>query len=321
LGGDGKPDDRGIVRPPLPLMRDEKVIEAPVNQDKLTELYTEAGIKFITENKDHPFFLYLAHTAVHVPLHPGPNFKGKSANGHYGDWVEESDWSVGRIVDTLKQLKLDTNTLVLFTSDNGPWLAKGKDAGVAVPLRGGKFTTWEGGEREPTIAWWPGEIPAGRVCATVLSEMDILPTAVHLAGGKLSAESGIDGKDIWPVLSGKSKQSPHEALVYFGGNTVEAVRSGSWKLVIAPQAEGDGSKANKKVLASREAPRLYNLDTDIGETTDVAAQHSDVVKQLQEFVTQMDADLGVRGKGPGVRPCGHVDKPVPLLKRNAMEYD
>ena len=144
-------------RPPLPLVRDGAVIEAPADQDTLTARYTQEAVKFINTNKDRPFFLYLPHTAVHVPLHPGANFKGKSANGTYGDWVEEVDWSVGQVLGTLRDLKLTERTLVVFTSDNGPWLTQGKDGGTAGPLHGGKGTTWEGGMREPTIAWWPGQ--------------------------------------------------------------------------------------------------------------------------------------------------------------------
>ena len=320
MGGNGKPDRRGFVRPPLPLVCDEKVIQAPADQDKLTALYTETSVKFIKTNRDRPFFLYLAHTAVHVPLHPGKAFRGKSGNGPYGDWVEEVDWSVGRVLDTLKELKLDQNTLVLFTSDNGPWLSQGKRGGVAGPLRNGKFTTWEGGEREPTIAWWPGQIAAGTVSDAVLSNIDVLPTVVRLADGEVPPDNVIDGKDIWPVLSGGSKESPHDGFYYFAAKRLEAVRSGPWKLAIAPQPEG-ATNQGPKLFASRQSPRLYNLDTDIGETTDVAAQHPDVVKRLQELVTKMDGDLGVRGNGPGVRPCGHVANPKPLLMRTADEYD
>ena len=229
MGGSGKQGDR---RPPVPLLRDQRVVEAPVQQDKLVELYTEEAVKFITANKDRPFFLYLPHTAVHVPIHPGKAFQGKSANGRYGDWVEEVDWSTGRVLDTLRKLKLDSRTLVLFTSDNGPWRSQGKDGGVAGPLRGGKASTWEGGVREPTIAWWPGRIPAGTACDAMMSEMDVLPTLVKLAGGEVPGDRVIDGKDIWPLLSGRSKQSPHEALFYFKGNRLEAVRSGPWKLAI-----------------------------------------------------------------------------------------
>jgi arylsulfatase A-like enzyme len=306
-------------RPPLPLLRDQDVIEAPADQDTLTARYTEEAVKFITANKDHPFFLYLPHTAVHVPLHPGAAFKGKSANGTYGDWVEEVDWSVGRVLDTLRALNLAERTLVLFTSDNGPWLTQGANGGVAGPLHGGKGTTWEGGMREPTIAWWPGKIPARSVCDAPLSEMDVLPTLVKLSGGAVPADRKIDGKDIWPLLSGQTKTSPHEALFYFNGRRLEAVRSGPWKLAVAPQGTGLPKGAADPV--KHTGPRLYNLDTDIGELTDVAAQHPEVVARLQQFVQQMDADLGVTGEGPGVRPPDRVAHPQPLLKRVGTEYD
>jgi arylsulfatase A-like enzyme len=304
--------------PPLPLLQDKDVVEAPVDQDTLTARYTEQALKFITENHDRPFFLYLAHTAVHVPLHPGAAFRGKSGNGRYGDWVEEVDWSVGRVLDTLKQLNLATNTLVLFTSDNGPWLIQGRNGGVAGPLRGGKATTWEGGMREPTIAMWPGKIPAGTVCDTVASEMDVLPTFVKLAGGQVPTDHKIDGADIWPLLSGQSQTSPHNAFYYFNGLHLQAVRSGAWKLAIAPQGTGKGIGAPEPATFAK--PRLYNLDLDIGERTNVAAEHPKVVARLQGLIREMDADLGRNGNGPGVRPPGRVAHPCLLLKGVAREY-
>jgi arylsulfatase A-like enzyme len=314
-----KKDGVATPRPPLPLLHDQKVIEAPADQDTLTARYTEEAVKFITTNKDHPFFLYLPHTAVHVPLHPGAAFRGKSANGTYGDWVEEVDWSVGRVLDTLKELKLDRNTLVLFTSDNGPWLTQGANGGVAGPLHGGKGTTWEGGMREPTIAWWPGKIPAHSTCDAPMSEVDVLPTLARLAGAEVPTDRRIDGKDIWPLLCGQTKTSPHEALFFFNGRRLEAVRSGPWKMAIAPQGTGLPKGAAEPV--KHTGPRLYDLDTDIGELTDVAGQHPEVVARLQEFVQQMDADLGVTGEGPGVRPPDRVANPQPLLKRVGTEYD
>jgi arylsulfatase A-like enzyme len=315
MGGSGKPGDR---RPPVPLLRGQRVVEAPVRQDKLVELYTEEAVKFITANKDRPFFLYLPHTAVHVPIHPGKAFQGHSANGRYGDWVEEVDWSTGRVLDTLTALKLDRRTFVLFTSDNGPWLTKGKDGGVAGPLRGGKGSTWEGGVREPTIAWWPGRIAAGAACDAMMSEMDVLPTLLRLAGGTVPGQRTIDGRDVWPLLSSQSKKSPHEALFYFMGNRLEAVRSGPWKLAIVEQVGWD---VKKKPSPKPFTPKLFNLDRDIGETTDVAAQHPEVVRRLEGYVRQMDRDLGVTGQGPGVRASGVVDRPQPLRLRDGMEYD
>jgi arylsulfatase A len=310
---------RGAGRPPLPLLRDDAVIEAPANQDTLTSRYTQEAVQFMRANRDRPFFLYLPHTAVHVPLHPGKDFKGKSANGAYGDWVEEVDWSVGQVLETLRELKLSQRTLVLFTSDNGPWLMQGKNGGTAGPLRGGKGTTWEGGVREPTIAWWPGRIAAGTECNALASEMDVLPTLVRLAGGNVPADRKIDGKDIWPLLSGQTQESPHHAFFYFDSNRLQAVRSGPWKLAIASQ--GTGLPVGAAVPVKHTRPRLYNLDRDLGEKTDVAAQHTDVVARLEKLIQEMDADLGVNKIGPGVRAPDRVEKPQPLLKRVAVEYD
>lgn len=311
------PGPENPVRPPLPLLRGEKVVEAPPEQRTLTARFTEEAVQFISASKDRPFFLYLAHIATHVPLEPGVAFRGKSANGLYGDWLEEADWSVGRVLDTLRDLKLDRNTLVIFTSDNGPWLSKGKNAGVATPLRGGKFSCWEGGVRVPALAWWPGRIPAGTVSDAIASEMDLLPTAVRLAGGKLPADRRIDGRDLWPLLSGRSQESPHDALFYWDGHWLAAVRSGEWKLQIRPQKEAEHEKAGKHVdvYAIKEfTPRLYHLKNDPGETTDLAERHPDVVKRLEKLIGPMADDLGLKGdKAPGIRPVGRVSKPVPLL--------
>ena len=315
----GKQKGSQRPRPPLPLLRDEKVIEAPADQDTMTLRYTEEAVKFITANRDRPFFLYLPHNAVHVPLHPGAQFKDKSANGTYGDWVEEVDWSVGQVLDTLRKLRLTERTMVLFTSDNGPWMTQGKNGGVAGPLRGAKGTTWEGGMREPTIAWWPGKIAANTACDAPMSEMDVLPTLVTLAGGQVPTDRKIDGKDIWPLLFGQTHASPHEALFYFSGLKLEAVRSGPWKLAVAPQATGMRPGVAEPV--KHTGPRLYNLKDDIGELHDVAAEHPEVVARLQKLIQEMDTDLGITGEGPGVRPPDRVENPKPLLKRIGAEYD
>ena len=299
----GKPNRH----PPLPLLRDDKVVEVvtPKGQERLTERYTDEAVKFIREHQAGPFFLYLPHTAVHVPIHPGDKFRGKSAS-LYTDWVEELDWSVGRVLDTVRELGLSQNTLVIFTSDNGPWLSQGTNAGEAGPLRGGKGSTYEGGVREPTIAWWPGKIPATTVCDAVAANYDFLPTFVKLAGGAVPTDHPIDGKDISPLLFGQTKDSPHEAHFYFAANRLQAVRSGPWKLAIMARASEQTDKTKSFT------PRLYNLDEEIGEQTDVAEKHPEVVKHLQDLVARMDADLGVSHSGPGVRPPGQVDKPVGL---------
>lgn len=303
---------KGGPEPVMPLLRDDKVIEllSDAEQSTIVERYTTEAVKFIQENKKQPFFLYLPHTAVHTPIHPGANFKGKSMNGRFGDWVEEVDWSVGKILDSLREAKLEEQTLVVFTSDNGPWAKKGADSGSAGPLRGAKGSTWEGGMREPTLAWWPGKIAPASSCDTVAGTIDLLPTAVALSGGIVPDAPKIDGRDISALLFGKSKQSPREAHYYFSGYTLQAVRQGSWKLAIHPQSEGMGIKESSSDASGKE-PRLYNLDEDIGERTNVASAHPEIVAKLQVLADNMAAEIG--GGSPAMRrPAGVVANPVML---------
>jgi arylsulfatase A-like enzyme len=292
----------------VPLLRDEQVAELLSDEEQRTIVarYTDEAVAFIRDSQDKPFFLYLPHTAVHTPIFPGEAFRGKSANGRFGDWVEELDWSTGRILDTLRELKLDQRTLVLFTSDNGPWLVKGPDGGSAGPLRGGKGSTWEGGVRVPTVAWWPGKVAPGGVCDAVAGTIDLLPTFVTLAGGTVPAEPVIDGRDISPLLLGTSAKSPREAHYYFAGYNLQAVRQGPWKLAISPQPEtmGKGTEPD----ATSKGPRLYDLDEEIGERTNLADQHPEIVERLGALAAAMVAELG--GSAPtGRRPAGQVDNP------------
>ncbi|MFM2212122.1 MAG: hypothetical protein RL639_1316 [Verrucomicrobiota bacterium] len=289
--------------PVVPVLRDEKVAELMdgEGQRRLVELYTKEAVDFITRSKDQPFYLYFAHNAVHTPIWPGAAFAGKSQNGRFGDWVEEVDWSVGQVLDTLRAQGLDKDTLVVFTSDNGPWLIKGTDGGSAGPLRGGKGSTWEGGVRVPTLAWWPGHVPAGSVNDAVAATIDLLPTFVSLAGGTVPATPVIDGRDITPILLGKSKESAREAHYYFAGYDLQAVRQGRWKLALAPQSDGLGKNAAK----TAPGLRLYDLDAEIGEQTDVSAQHPEVVAKLKALADKMAAEIG--GKTPTARrPAGEV---------------
>ena len=318
MGGewDGAPDTPPRFRaPPLPLVRDDKVIRtlSGPDQDQLVQIYTDEAVKFIREHKDGPFFLYLPHTAVHVPIHPGEKYRGKSHNGRYGDWVEETDASVGTVLDTLKELKIDRNTLVFFTSDNGPWLLMGTDGGSAGPLRGGKGGTYEGGMREPTIAWWPGHIAPRSTSDTVAGEIDLLPTYVKLAGGAIPEDRKIDGGDMTPLLLGQTTESPREAQYYFYSRWLQAVRSGPWKLAVNVQKVAHAIPLHLPPGATGFVPTLYNLDSDIAETKDVAADHPDVVKRLRALADKMDADLGASRDGPGVRSPGRVESPTPLL--------
>ncbi|MDP1797000.1 MAG: sulfatase-like hydrolase/transferase, partial [Planctomycetaceae bacterium] len=294
-----------------PLLRDEQVVEllADADQSRIVERYTAEAVGFIRNHQDQPFFLYLPHSAVHTPIHPGEKFRGKSANGRFGDWVEEVDWSVGQVLDSLRELKLDENTLVLFTSDNGPWLVKGPDGGNANPLRGGKGSTWEGGVREPTIAWWPGKIAPHSVCDAVAGTIDLLPTCVTIAGGTTPAEPVIDGRDLSSILLGKSTQSQREAHYYFSGYNLQAVRQGPWKLAIAAQA--DSQAGARSADDPKTIPRLYHLDHDIGETTNNADQYPEVVAKLKALAAKMNDEIG--GPSPkSRRPAGVVKDPQPL---------
>lgn len=307
--------------PVVPLVRDEHVEELLTDdaQPGIVARLTDEAVRFIEESRDRPFFLYLPHTAVHVPLMPGKTFRGTSENGPFGDWVAEVDWSVGRILQTLRDLKIAKQTLVIFTSDNGPWSGVVGAATSAGPLRGSKGSTWEGGVRVPTLAWWPGRIAAGSSCDVVAGTIDLLPTIVALAGGEVPREPVIDGRDIGPLLLGRSRTSPREAHYYFAGDELQAVRRGPWKLAVAPQKSGMGGKRDPITEpASFERPRLYNLDEDIGERTDVAAAHPETVAALASLATAMAAELGDR-RSPARRPAGMVDLPRMLYETTASD--
>lgn len=285
---------KNTSHPPLPLLRDEKVVQRMLakDQQQLVTWYTDEAVQFLQQPHDKPFFLYLPHSAVHVPLYPGPNFRGKSPHGEYSDWVEEVDASVGRVVATLKQQKLADNTLILFMSDNG-----GTSRAVNAPLRGFKASTLEGGMRVPLILRWPGKIPAGATCDALTSNMDLLPTLARLTGAKLASDRKIDGHDLWPLVTGQTQQSPYDVFYFFKGNELQAVRSGPWKLQLASGA-------------------LYNLTNDLGEATDLAQANPDVVKHLRALAKKTDSDLGQEGVGPGCREPGKAPGAKPLIDRD-----
>ncbi len=298
------------TKPPLPLMRNETVVEAPANQNTLTQRYTAEATKFIKKNKDRPFFIYLPHSMVHNPLHASKDFRGKSANARYGDAVEEIDFSTGHILNTLRKLKLDKNTLVVFTSDNG---ASNQFGGSNAPLRGHKGSTWEGGMREPCLMWWPGHIPAGKTCDEMAITMDLLPTFAALAGASLPVDRTIDGKNIWPLMSGKpNAKSPHEAFYYYQIDQLQAVRSGKWKLHL-PLKE----KKKNWGEPDLDAPlQLYDLEADIAESNNLADRHPDVVERLLKLAERAKLDLGdTEIPGLNTRPAGWLVSPKPLLMK------
>jgi arylsulfatase A-like enzyme len=302
--------------PDLPLLQQEKVVETNPDMNRLTGWYTEHAVDFIGANKGRPFLLYVPHTMPHVPLGAGDQFRGKSNDGLYGDVIEELDWSVGQILDALKRHGLDEKTLVLFTSDNGPWLSYGNHGGTAAPLREGKGTSWEGGVREPCIVRWPGQVPAGRVCHEPLMTIDIFPTLGRLAGAALPPLP-IDGKDVWPLIHGdRDAKSPQEAYYFYWDHGLQAVRSGRWKLyfpheyrTLKGQPGNDGRPGEYKSV--KTGLQLYDLEADIGETTDVANANPKIVERLIALAEKAKDELGdsaTKRTGKGVRAPGRLEK-------------
>ena len=303
--------------PHLPLIDKNEIINTQVSgkdQELLTTQYTERAVEFIEKNRDNPFFLYLPHSMVHVPLFVSDKFKGKSGAGLFGDVMMEVDWSVGQILETLRKHKLDKDTLVVFTSDNGPWLSYGDHAGSSGPLREGKGTMFDGGCRESTLMWWPGTIPAGSVCSTPAMTIDILPTVAELIGAKLP-DHKIDGKSIVNLVTGKNDKSPQEAYYFYYGQQLQAIRMGKWKLhfphgyrTMAGRPGGTGGIPTKYSQA-KIGLSLFNLEEDIGELTDVKAKHPKVVSKMQALGQAMRKELGDQGKkGSGQREAGRLAK-------------
>ena len=262
----------------VPLMRNEEVVEYPCDQTTLTKRYTEEAVKFIEKNENKPFFLYLPHTMPHIPLFASKNFKGKSERGPYGDTIEEIDWSVGEIMKTLRENNLDENTLVIYTSDNGPWKLKEGRGGSAYPLRGYKFQTYEGGMRVPCIMSWKGKIPSGTVCDEIGATIDLLPTFANLAGAKIPDDRIIDGKNIWPIISGKEGAlSPHDIYYYYKGNRLESARQGKWKI----------RRSGKK----SQSVELYNLEDDISESKNLSPKNPELIEVMLKKMDEFDKDL------------------------------
>jgi arylsulfatase A-like enzyme len=262
---------------PTVLMRDEQVVEDPADQVTLTPRYTDEAIRFIERNRDRPFLLYLPYTFPHTPLFASERFSGKSRRGLYGDVVEEIDWSVGRILATLRDLGLGEHTLVIFTSDNGPWLTQKQDGGSAGLLRDGKRTTFEGGMRVPAIAWWPGKVKPGVTSHALASTMDIFTTSLKLAGVEAPSHRIIDGKDLAPVLLGTGP-CQRELLFYYRGTRLMAVRKGPWKAHFVMQG---GLTRDADPVVVHDPPVLYQLEHDPAEMHDVADEHPDVIAAIR----------------------------------------
>jgi arylsulfatase A-like enzyme len=307
---------------PCPLVRNNVVIEVPADQTQFTKRYTREAIRFITENKDKPFFLYLPHNMPHIPLHASADFVGRSQRGIYGDTIQELDWSTGEILRALKGLELDKNTVVIFTSDNGPNTATGGNAG---PLKGGKGSTLEGGVRVPFVARWPGKIPAEIESDAAITIMDLLPTLTQLAGGDVPNDRVMDGKDIWPLLTGKpDAKSPHEAIYYLRGRGVQGIRVGDWKYLVDDTSERDGPRVEVELTAEEQKlPRrerkalikerskaasqksgptaaLYNLSNDLGEQNNLIAKHPEIVARLKRRMEVFHKELRENTRSAGV---------------------
>lgn len=308
------PRERARKWPPLPLVRDLQTIEEEPDQSLLIQQYTAEAISFIASNAAGPFFLYYAHTMPHVPLYTSDNFTGSSEQGAYGDVIQEIDWSVGEVMKALETAGVTENTLVIFTSDNGPWRVFGNHGGSCGPLRGRKGTTWECGIRVPFIARWPGHIPAGSTNDAYAMTIDLLPTIAELTVTERPAHP-IDGKNIWPLLSDADDVSPHEALFFYYGRQLQAIRYQNWKLHFPHtyrfvDAEGMDGMPGTYTHPSTGL-ELYDLESDIGESRDVASEHPEVIAYLSQLGDSVRAALGDRVleiEGIEVRPAGRVEE-------------
>jgi len=285
--------------PPLPLIRNETTIETEPDQSQLTRRYTEEAIKFIRAQRSQPFFVYLPHTMIHTPLGASADFRGKSQMGLIGDTIEEIDWSVGQIMQTLKEEKIDERTLMIFTSDNGP---AGRSA---APLRGNKATTFEGGVREPCLMRWPGKIPAGTACQEIAGNIDVLPTLAKIVGAQPPQDRVIDGRDITSLMFDPQSGPVREVQLYFhGSGQLQAIRQREWKLFLSLPAAA-GKKADKKTAEGKKASglpvaiALFDLSSDLSETKDVAAEHPEIVTRLRMLATEMESEIKAHKRPPG----------------------
>lgn len=296
--------------PPLPLVRNDTVIEAPADQATLTRRYTEQAVAFIEAQPTKPFFLYLPHTFPHLPLYASPAFHDKSANGRYGDCVEEIDWSTGQILACLERLELASNTLVIFTSDNG---SNGRNGGSNAPLAGLKGSTMEGGMRVPMLARWPGRIPAASTCRELTTTMDILPTFCALAGAE-PPSAKLDGFDIRALLSAEDgARSPYDALYYYRRRQLQAIRAGEWKYHL-PLKETHPNWTTPETLGEARPAKLVHLKTDLQETTDVSAQHPEVLERMRKLAERAIKTLGNDGRqGSEQRKATTLPSSSPML--------
>ena len=292
--------------PALPVYENEEIVEYNPDVNEMTTRFTNRAVDFIQRHADEPFFLYIPYSQPHVPLGVSKKFRGKSNNGLYGDVVMELDWSVGEIVNTLKEQGISENTLILFSSDNGPWLTYGNHGGSSGELREGKGTVFGGGQKVPFIVSMPGTIPSTRVNNELVTAMDILPTILNISGSSQPRMNPIDGQNIWPILIGKKgAKSPHEAFFFVSKNEIQAVRSGKWKLHvphkyrIVKSAGADGMPGEQDNSGGEIGLSLYNLDKDPSEQNNVANKNPKIVEQLQQYITDFRIDLEQNSRPAG----------------------
>jgi arylsulfatase A len=278
-----------------PLMENEKIVELPVDQRTITRRCTDRGVAFIQENRERPFFLYLPYSMPHIPLYVPDDVRDPDPQRAYINTIEHLDTEVGRIFDTLRDLKLAENTYVIYTTDNGPWLTFKHHGGSAGPLRDGKMSTFEGGQRVPCIMWAPGRIPAGTQCDALASTIDLLPTIAALTGAPLPKDRVIDGMDLTALLKGDAKSVRNEFLYYSMGGRIEGIREGDWKLLVKQPAGKDGAKAEPNVM-------LFNLATDLGEQKNLASEKPDFVEHLRARMTKMNAAIEAQSRPVWKKP-------------------
>lgn len=306
----------------VPLYRNDSLLTLRPDHARMTQDFTRESLSFIEQHKDNPFFLYLAYTMPHIPIYPGEGFRGKSGVSLYADAIEEIDWSVGQIVEKLGQEGLDENTLIIYASDNGPWAGQGDQSGSAGALKGSKMSTWEGGVRVPSIMRWKNTIPASTISREVVGIIDIAPTLAALSGAEMPKDRVIDGKNLFPLMVGEANaEAPHEAYYHYAGTWLQAVRAGKWKLHFARPEKLPGiygECAGWFTSAAEILPEdlLFDLETDIGETRNLASEHPEVVQRLTALANWAREDIGDYGsKGKNSRPIGSTHPDLTDISR------
>jgi len=301
-GADGmdilwKDPESTLTKWKTPLMENEKIVELPVDQRTVTRRYTDKAVDFIKTNKDKPFFVYLPHSMPHIPLYVPDEVRDPDPQNAYTNVIEHIDAEVGRVMDTIRELGLSENTYVIYTTDNGPWLQFKNHGGSAGPLREGKGTTFEGGQRVPCVMWGPGRIPAGTECDEIVGTIDMMPTIASLTGKELPKDRKIDGVDVSMLLEGETSKAPRQVFLYYTSRgDLEGIRNGKWKLLVKkPRRRG---RQPQDAPAPKPEIMLFDLSKDIGEKNNLAKEHPDRVEQLTTHMKEADAEIEKNARAP-----------------------